>query len=130
MILTSFLDHRPWLFFNNSEGSSTPSPYRDWLTVLVHKVTNDRNKLLTMLLNRLKYVLFNNAKDLFRVTQVECSSNNVIRLLRNFPTSLGVVSVMQLRMFFIIVVKLLLDLFMLANLLKLIRAFTSSICVQ
>ena len=83
-----------------------------------------------MLLNRLKYVLFNNAKDLFRVTQVECLSNNVIRLLRNFPTSLGVVSVMQLRMFFIIVVKLLLDLFMLANLLKLIRAFTSSICVQ
>ena len=65
-----------------------------------------KNKLLTMLLNRLKYILFNNAKGLFRVTQVECSSNNVIRLLRNFPTSLGVVSVMQLRMFFIIVVKL------------------------
>ena len=116
--------------YTNSEGSSTPSPYRDWLRVLVHKVTNDRNKLLTMLLNRLKYILSNNAKGLFRVTQVECSSNNVIRLLRNFPTSLGVVSVMQLRMFFIIVVKLLLDLFMLANLLKLIRAFTSSICVQ
>ena len=71
-----------------------------------------------MLLNRLKYILFNNVKGLFRVTQVECSSNNVIRLLRNFPTSLGVVSVMQLRMLFIIVVKLLLDLFMLANLLK------------
>ena len=49
-----------------------------------------------MLLNRLKYTLFDNAKGLFCVTQVECSSNNVIRLLRNFPTSLGVVSVMQL----------------------------------
>ena len=83
-----------------------------------------------ILLNRLKYILFNNAKGLFCVTQFECSSNNVIRLLRNFPTSLGVVSVMQLRMLFIIMVKLLLDLFMLANLLKFIRAFTSSICVQ
>ena len=71
-----------------------------------------------MLLNRLKYILFNNVKGLFRATQVECSSNNVIRLLRNFTTSLGVVSVMQLRMLFIIMVKLLLDLFMLANLLK------------
>ena len=81
------------------EGSSTPSPYRDWLRVLAHKATNDRNKLLTILLNRLKYILFNNAKGLFCVTQVECSSNNVIRLSRNFPTSLGVVSVMQLRMF-------------------------------
>ena len=115
---------------SNSEGSSTPSPYRDWLRVLAHKATNDRNKLLTMLLNRLKYILFNNTKGLFCVTQVECSSNNVIRLLRNFPTSLGVVSVMQLRMLFIIMVKLLLDLFMLPNLLKFIRAFTSSICVQ
>ena len=83
-----------------------------------------------MLLNRLKYILFNNAKGLFCVTQVECSSNNVIRVLRNFPTSLGVVSVMQLRMLFIIIVKLLLDLFMLANLPKFIHAFTSSICVQ
>ena len=27
---------------------------------------------------------------------VECSSNNVFRLLRSFPISLGVVSVMQL----------------------------------
>ena len=43
-----------------------------------------------MLLNRLKYILSNNAKGLFCVTQFECSSNNVIRLLRNFPTSLGV----------------------------------------
>ena len=83
-----------------------------------------------MLLNRLKYILSNNAKGLFCVTQFECSSNNVIRLLRNFPTSLGVVSVMQLRMLFIIMVKLLLDLFMPANLLKFIHAFTSSICVQ
>ena len=74
-------------------GSSTPSPYRDWLRVLAHKATNDRNKLLTTLLNRLNYILFNNVKGLFCVTQVECSSNNVIRLLRNFPTSLGVVSV-------------------------------------
>ena len=121
---------RIYIFSNNSEASSTPSTYRDWLRVLVHKLTNDRNKLLTMLLNRLKYILFNNAKGLFRVTQVECLSNNVIRLLRNFTTSLGVVSVMQFRMLFIIVVKLLLDLFMLANFLNLIRAFTSSICVQ
>ena len=42
----------------------------------------------------------------------------MIRLLRNFPISLGVVSVMQLRMLFIIVVKLILDLFMLANFFK------------
>ena len=56
---------------------------------------------------------------------VEClsTSNNVIRLLRNFPISFGVVSVMQLRMLSIIVVKLILDLFMLANLLKFLRAF-------
>ena len=52
---------------NNSEGSRTPSPYRDWLRVLAHKATNDRNKPLTMLLNRLKYILFNNAKGLFCV---------------------------------------------------------------
>ena len=55
---------------------------------------------------------------------------NVIRLLRNSLISLSVVSVMQLRMLSIIVVKLILDLFMLANLLKFLRAFTSSICVQ
>ena len=41
-----------------------------------------------------------------------CSSNNAIRLLRNFPISLGVVSVMQLRMLLMIVLKLLLALFM------------------
>ena len=34
------------LINRNSEGNSTPSPYRDWLRVLAHKATNDRNKLL------------------------------------------------------------------------------------
>ena len=54
----------------------------------------------------------------------------MIKLLRNFPISLGVVSIMQLRILSIIVVKLVLDLFMLAILLKkFIRAFTSSIFV-
>ena len=48
----------------------------------------------------------------------------MIRLLRNFLISLGIVSVMQLRMLSIIVVKLILDLFMLANLLKFLPAFT------
>ena len=42
----------------------------------------------------------------------------MIKLLRNFPISLGVVSVMQLMILSITVVKLLLDLFMPANLLK------------
>ena len=50
----------------------------------------------------------------------------MIRLLRNFPISLGVVSVVQLRMLSIIVVKLILYLFMLANLLKFVRTFSFS----
>ena len=54
----------------------------------------------------------------------------MIKLLKNFAFSLGVFSVMQLRILSIIMVKLLLDLFMLADLLKkFLRSFTSSICV-
>ena len=42
----------------------------------------------------------------------------MLKLLRNFPILFGVVSVMQLRMLSITVFKLLLDQFMLANLLQ------------
>ena len=71
---------------------------------------------------RVHIILLTMPSVCFCVTWVECSSNNMIKLLRNFPIPLDVVSEMQLRILSIIVLKLHLVLwtsvFLIANLLK------------